>query len=97
MEEVKNVERLAIENSRIAKDENSKNEYGKTLISLLEHISLSERLPISVKIIDDKQGLKKRINKIVNFRNRSIWWSIQTCFIYCGAPKSPRTLSIPPY
>lgn len=55
---------------------NKSQEYGGTIIHLLQHISSEYRLPMTVGILDQKTGIKKRLAKIANYKPVSLWWTL---------------------
>ncbi|NQT01579.1 MAG: PD40 domain-containing protein, partial [Planctomycetes bacterium] len=60
---------LAQTHSRESKD------YGRTIVSLLERFSRSQRLPAMAGILETKAQLKRRITMIARFKKNSYQWS----------------------
>ena len=56
--------------------------YGHTILSLLEHISTENLLPITVGIIESKRNLKCRLARIIQFKKPKIIWSLLAILIF---------------
>ena len=50
--------------------------YGRTIISLLEQISVKKYFPVTVGILESKKDLKRRLMMISRFKKKSVAWSI---------------------
>ncbi len=50
-------------------------DYGRTIVSLLERFSRSQRLPAMAGILETKTQLKRRIKMIARFKKNSYQWS----------------------
>jgi beta-lactamase regulating signal transducer with metallopeptidase domain/WD40 repeat protein len=50
-------------------------DYGRTIVSLLERFSRSQRLPAMAGILETKAQLKRRITMIARFKKNSYQWS----------------------
>jgi len=50
-------------------------DYGRTIVSLLERFSRSQRLPAMAGILETKAQLKRRIKMIARFKKNSYQWS----------------------
>ncbi|MCH7557923.1 MAG: PD40 domain-containing protein [Planctomycetes bacterium] len=50
-------------------------DYGRTIVSLLERFSRSQRLPAMAGILETKTQLKRRITMIARFKKNSYQWS----------------------
>jgi beta-lactamase regulating signal transducer with metallopeptidase domain len=49
--------------------------YGRTIVNLLEHFSVAQRLPAVAGILEDRSQLKRRITMITRFRKDTYWRS----------------------
>lgn len=56
-------------------ERNRSKEYGNTLISLLEHVSKGYRMPLTVGIVDNNNGIQRRLKMIANYSKKSKWWT----------------------
>ncbi len=50
-------------------------DYGRTIVSLLERFSRSQRLPAMAGILENKAQLKRRVTMIARFKKNSYQWS----------------------
>ena len=55
--------------------------YGQTILSLLEHLSMENLIPITVGIIESKKNLKHRLSRIIHFRKPKVIWSLLAILI----------------
>ncbi len=56
-------------------------DYGRTIVSLLERFSRSQRLPAMAGILETKAQLKRRIKMIARFKKNSYQWSPLTVIL----------------
>jgi bla regulator protein BlaR1 len=56
--------------------------YGHTILSLLEHISTENLMPITVGIIESKKNLKRRLSRIIQFRKPKLIWNLLAILVF---------------
>ena len=50
--------------------------YGQTIISVLRHASRGRLLPVTIALADSRENLKRRVNMIASFAEKSKWWVV---------------------